>query len=193
MRGFPVNTAVWKRSIFGNNNTSNHSFKSFFCPKKYTNCWLIIIGHQGKNNSVRLCSKEDNCYENLATRRRNFCSLRVQNDKLPLWNTHRLVLISIHCTGVVAHDYWLTVPENATLMQEQLTENLLPVPLPWQFSSTRPFRRLAAGPVWVMSKISKMFLCFVLLCLYFSFSIFLSGWKSLPKECRQQKASSCRQ
>lgn len=104
-----------------------------------------------------------------------FCSLRVQNYKLPLWNTHnRLVFISLHRCCLSRLLTYCT--ENTTQTQEQFTENLLPVPLPWQFSSTCPFRRLAAGPVWVMSEISKMFFCFVLLCFYI-FSLHLSEWK----------------
>lgn len=108
--------------------------------------------------------------------KRIFCSLRVQNYKLPLWNTHRLVFISLHrcCLS------WLLTycTKNATLIQEQFTENLLPVPVPWQFSSKCPLRRLAAGPVWVMPKISNMFFVFVLLCFYIFFPSFLEDeWK----------------
>lgn len=121
-----------------------------------------------------------------------FCPLRAKNDKLSLWNTHRLVLISTHCTDVVSHDCWLTVPKTLRLTRQQLTENLLLVPLLWQFSSTCPFRRLVPGPVWVVSKI--IIFCFVLLCCVFIFSpLFLNGRKSLSKECCRQKASNCRQ
>lgn len=77
--------------------------------------------------------------------------------------------------------------EKAALIQQQFTENSLPVPLLWQFSSTCPFRRLVPGPVWVMSKISKMFFCFVLLCFYFFPPSFLMDKRVSQKSVASKK------
>lgn len=78
--------------------------------------------------------------------------------------------------------------KNAALIQQQFTENLLRVPLLWQFSSTYTFRRLVPGPVWVVSKISEMF--YVLFCsvFIFYFSISLNGKKESLKRVLPAKS-----